>query len=123
MGDKENMGFPCALYYGKDLKELQPLDNVVLSDVSLQSEEETVKWDNVYCQTMTIDLSCQAHQNAVWLFKCNLPRLPRKLKKRVKRDYFVGDVRKIGRWDLIYAYCLNNPHKTAWLKGWDVKIN
>lgn len=123
MGDKENMGFPCTLYYGKDLKELQPLGNVVLDNVSLQSEEEVEKWDNLCCQTLTIEVDCKSSKKMVHkLFKNKTHRLPRKIKKIVKRDYFCGYTSRICRLDLIFAYWLNNSNKTAWLKGWNIEI-
>lgn len=45
-----------------------------------------------------------------------LPKLPRKLKKRVKKAYFIKYPKRIDRYTLNYAFALNNPHRARKVK-------
>lgn len=45
-----------------------------------------------------------------------LPKLPRKLKKYVKKAYFIKYPKRIDRYTLNYAFALNNPHRARKVK-------
>lgn len=111
MGDKENALLNGSLYYcGSPIELSQPLVNLDLS--SEQSDDEKEKWNNLCGQTIKITTKVQKFDKHLKrLFYGKLVKIPRKLKKRIKRDYFVGYTKRISHWDLVNAYLLNNPKK------------
>ena len=121
MGEQEKM-FDGTLYYGEEIDKMQPLGCVVKTDVLLQSEETHQKWDNLCCQTLTISTSISENDKKYIrkLMHNDMPRLPRKLKKYVKKHYIFGDTTVVSRWELLMAFALNNPQKTAWKHHWTI---
>lgn len=116
MGEQENM-FQCQLFYGKEQVGLEPH-----TDVLIQSEHPQSKWENSTCQEMTISVGISEGDKRYIrkLMRKAMPRLPRKLKKYVKKHYFFGYTKVVSRWELLMAFALNRPEKTAWKKHWTI---
>ena len=110
MGDKENALNGSLYYCGSPIELPQPLVNLELS--SEQSDDEKAKWNNLCSQTIEITTKVQYFDKHLKrLFYGKWVKIPRKLKKRIKRDYFIGYTKRISHCDLVNAYLLNNPKK------------
>lgn len=114
MGDKDNMMFDnCSLFYcGKPIETGIPIAAVDFDLASKQSDDEKAKWNNLCCQTIEITTKVQYFDKHLKrLFYGKWVKIPRKLKKRIKCDYFLGYTKRISHCDLVNAYLLNNPKK------------
>lgn len=114
MGDKENALNGSLYYYycGSQIELPQPLVNLDLS--SNQSDDEKAKWNNQCGHTITYTYEVKVKKltnKEKRMLYGKYWKLPRKLKKRIKRDYFIGYTKRISHCDLVNAYLLNNPKK------------
>lgn len=110
MGDKDNMMFDnCSLFYcNKPIETGMPIATLDFDLSSEQSDDEKVKWDNQCGYTITYDVKVKKLTNkAKRIFYGKYWKLPRKLKKMVKRNYFVRYPKRISSYFLNYVYLLN----------------
>jgi len=122
MEEKEKLQ-NCTLWYcDKPIDLSQPLVSIDLS--CEQSDDEKAKWDNLCCQTIEFTTSVHRIDKRLknLLYGKKWGKIPRKLKKRIKRDCYHGYFcKRLSRWKLLCAYLSTNPRKRAWLKQWNVE--
>ena len=84
-------------------------------DVSSETEESHFTYGVPFTATLNMEIADKKGQELCRKL-LRLPKLPRKLKKRIKKAYFIKYPKRIDRYTLNYAFALNNPHRARKVK-------
>lgn len=132
MGDKDEFFAGIGKVYAIDkpidmigaqpnIEELHEIGNFsanglsVDGDVSSETEESHFTGGVPFTATLNFEIADKKGQELCRKL-LRLPRLPRKLKKRVKKTCFIKYPKRIDRYTLNYAFALNNPHRARKVK-------
>lgn len=131
MGDKDGFFAGIGKVYVSDkpidligaqpnIEELHEIGNFSANGLSVDgdgsSETENHFADGVpFTATLNFEIADKKGQELCRKL-LRLPKLPRKLKKRVKKTYFIKYPKRIDRYTLNYAFALNNPHRARKVK-------
>ncbi len=132
MGDKDGFfaGIGKVYMYDKpidligaqpNIEELHEIGNFsanglsVDGDGSSETEESHFTTGVPFTATLNFEIADKKGQQLCRKL-LRLPKLPRKLKKRVKKAYFIKYPKRIDRYTLNYAFALNNPHRARKVK-------
>lgn len=136
MGDENPWGTPSKVYFSEkpiDLKagnfqeldikptdftcEVEPTRLDALADRVVQESVDNARFvadQSSHTITMEVEITPKQMREMRKLVRC--PRLPRKLKKYVKKNYFDEYPKRCNAFLLRFAFAANNPAK-AWKVG------